>query len=254
VSTREARGTFTRTGEIVRVANRARFREFLVPAPEVVAFDVNETLSDMAPLSAEFTAVGLPADVRTAWFASTLRDGFALAAAGTEAPFVDLAAGALRTLLHGRSDLTADVDTVVDSVISAFQSLSVHPDVAEGMRTLAGAGVRLVTLTNGSASIGQGLLQRAGLDDVIEAYLSVEEAGRWKPAPQAYRLAADRTGVALERIALVAVHPWDTDGAKRAGMTSAWINRTGGPYPPAFLSPDVEGPDLQAVAAQLLAR
>jgi 2-haloacid dehalogenase len=225
------------------------------PAPlEVVAFDVNETLSDMAPLTTRFTAVGLPADLRTAWFASLLRDGFALAAAGSEARFADLAADTMRTLLHNRPGLTASVDDIIASVLDGFQNLSVHPDVAEGMRSLARGGLRLVTLTNGAASVGQALLERAGLGDVVEAYLSVDEAGRWKPAPQAYRFAADRTGVPLERMALVAVHPWDTDGAKRAGMTSAWINRTGGPYPSAFLPADVVGSDLIDVAAQLLAR
>jgi 2-haloacid dehalogenase len=223
-----------------------------MPRPEVVAFDVNETLSDMAPMAAEFTGAGLPADLRATWFAATLRDGFALAAAGSEAGFADIAGDALRTLLHRRPDLTRPADDVVDAVLAAFRNLSVHPDVADGMRTLARGGLRIVTLTNGAASIGQGLLERAGLADVVEQFLSVEEAGRWKPASQAYQLAADRTGVPLERIALVAVHPWDTDGAKRAGMTSAWLNRTGVPYPSVFTPPDVVGADLPAVAAQLL--
>ncbi|HSP36807.1 MAG TPA: haloacid dehalogenase type II [Frankiaceae bacterium] len=225
-----------------------------MPRIHVVAFDVNETLSDLAPLAAHFTAAGLPADLRTAWFASTLRDGFALAAAGTEAPFADIAGAALRSLLHGRPDLTADPDDVVAAVLGAFQQLGVHPDVAEGMRTLARGGLRLVTLTNGAASVGRGLLERAGLADVVEDYLSVEAAGRWKPARQAYQLAADRTGVPIEQIALVAVHPWDTDGAKRAGMISAWINRNGSPYPSVFTPPDIVGADLPAVAAQLLAQ
>jgi 2-haloacid dehalogenase len=221
---------------------------------EVVAFDVNETLSDMAPLTARFTGAGLPAELRATWFASLLRDGFALAAAGSEARFADLAADTMRTLLHGRSDVTLSADEVVESVLDGFLNLSLHPDVADGMRTLSRGGLRLVTLTNGAASVGQGLLERAGLSDIVEAYLSVDDAGRWKPAPQAYQLAADRTGVPLERIALVAVHPWDTDGAKRAGMTSAWINRTGGPYPSVFLPADVVGAELPDVAAQLLAR
>jgi 2-haloacid dehalogenase len=220
--------------------------------PDVVAFDVNETLSDMAPLAATFTEAGLPADLRTAWFASTLRDGFALAAGGTEAGFADIAADALRTLVHGRPDLRSPVDDVVDAVLGAFQQLAVHPDVADGLRTLARAGVRMVTLTNGAASVGRSLLERAGVDDLFEAFLSVEEVGRWKPAPEAYALVAERCGLPLEHTALVAVHPWDTDGARRTGMTSVWINRTGAPYPSVFLPPHVQGPDLSDVAAQLL--
>jgi 2-haloacid dehalogenase len=121
------------------------------------------------------------------------------------------------------------------------------------MRILADAGVRMVTLPNGAVFIGQQLLANAGVGDLVEAYLSVEEAGRWKPAQQAYQLAADRCGVPLERIALVAVHPWDTDGAKRAGMTSAWLNRSGGPYPSIFTPSDVTGSDLPDLAGKLLA-
>ncbi len=36
---------------------------------------------------------------------------------------------------------------------------------------------------------------------------------------------------------LVAVHPWDIDGAARAGMGTAWLNRTGLPYPRHFTPP-----------------
>lgn len=46
--------------------------------PAVVVFDVNETLSDMTPMAQRFTDVGAPADLATLWFATVLRDGFAL--------------------------------------------------------------------------------------------------------------------------------------------------------------------------------
>src|SRR3954453_20635643 len=123
---------------------------------EVVAFDVNETLSDMWALTRPFTGAGLPAELRTAWFAALLRDGFALAAAGSEAKFADLASEALRSLVHGRDDLAVPVDDLIATGLGAFRQLDVHPDVAAGMRRLADGGVRLVTLTNGAASVGQG--------------------------------------------------------------------------------------------------
>jgi 2-haloacid dehalogenase len=46
----------------------------------VLIFDVNETLSDMAPMAARFEDVGAPACLAKTWFAGLLRDGFALAA------------------------------------------------------------------------------------------------------------------------------------------------------------------------------
>ena len=37
---------------------------------------------------------------------------------------------------------------------------------------------------------------------------------------------------------LVAAHPWDIHGASRAGLRTAWLNRTGTPYPDYFDAPD----------------
>jgi hypothetical protein len=47
--------------------------------PVLLVFDVNETLSNMAPLSARFEEVGASGQLAGIWFAGLLRDGFALA-------------------------------------------------------------------------------------------------------------------------------------------------------------------------------
>ena len=52
---------------------------------------------------------------------------------------------------------------------------------------------------------------------------------------------------------LVAVHPWDIDGAARAGLATAWINRTGDPYPEYFRAPDIQVGSLTALADALSA-
>ena len=63
---------------------------------------------------------------------------------------------------------------------------------------------------------------------------------------------ASNAGCRRTGCALLAAHPWDTDGAKRAGLRSAWLNRRGGAYPPVFLPADVTGADLPTVAAGIL--
>ncbi|MFC8411701.1 haloacid dehalogenase type II, partial [Arthrobacter sp. NPDC057259] len=50
--------------------------------------------------------------------------------------------------------------------------------------------------------------------------------------------AASACGTRPEEMLLVAVHPWDIHGAARAGLATAWINRTGGTYPAYFQTPD----------------
>jgi 2-haloacid dehalogenase len=67
----------------------------------------------------------------------------------------------------------------------------------------------------------------------------VEDAPAWKPARAAYEYAAVTCGTDLGNMLLVAVHLRDIDGAARAGMATAWINRTGTPYPEIFTPPTV---------------
>jgi 2-haloacid dehalogenase len=50
---------------------------------------------------------------------------------------------------------------------------------------------------------------------------------------------------------LVSVHPWDIDGAARAGLRTGWLNRNGARYPSYFTAPDVEATDLPALARLL---
>jgi len=216
----------------------------------LLVFDVNETLSDLAPLAAAFTAVGAPGHLVDHWFSSVLRDGFALSIAGSCPNFADVGRGVLAGLLSGHA-LTAAPVVAVEQIMSAFAELPVHSDVADGIRALHSAGLRVCTLSNGGTAFADAMLTRAGVRDLVDPLLSVQDAGAWKPLPQAYRYAAEATGVAAADLMLVAVHPWDCDGATRAGLQAAWINRTGAPYPPMFLIPDRTAGSIVDLAAQL---
>jgi 2-haloacid dehalogenase len=205
--------------------------------PSTIVFDVNETLSDMAPMEQRFMEVGAPAHLAKLWFATLLRDGFALTAAGDNGTFAAIAAEALRGLFTGM-ELNRDIEPAVQHVVAGLSGLGLHPGVADAIKALHAAGYRLVTLTNGSAQVAEQLFAAAGIRDSFELLLSVEDAPAWKPANTAYEYAASACGTAPEQMLLVAVHPWDIHGASRAGLATAWINRAGGPYPGYFQAPD----------------
>lgn len=230
------------------------------PSPSVIVFDVNETLSDLAPLAERFLAVGAPAHRAPLWFATVLRDGFALSAVGDARPFAQLGAEALRTLLHDvdlRKDPAAGLDgsleSAVEHVLDGMGRLPLHPDVVDGVRGLRADGHRLFTLSNGSVGVGEQLLTAAGVREEFEAVLSVEDVGVWKPSPAAYEHFLRVSGARAEESLLVAVHPWDVDGAARAGLGTAWIDRRGTPYPASFTSPRVHARGLVDLRAQLAA-
>ena len=219
-------------------------------SPEVLLFDVNETLSDLSGMVQRFTDVGAPGHLAATWFAGVLRDGFALAVGGTSAPFAAVAAAGLRGLLTGLP-LDRALEDAVTHVLAGFDQLDVHPDVPDGIRALADRGLRLVTLSNGATQVAAGLLDRAGVAERFERLLSVEAAGVWKPAAGAYAHALEQCGVEAAAAMLVAVHPWDVDGAGRAGLATVWLNRNGGPYPDHFRRPDLEVAALGDLAALL---
>jgi 2-haloacid dehalogenase len=214
--------------------------------PRVVAFDVNETLFSLDRLGAAFGAAGLDPAAVPLWFARVLRDGFALAAMGRYEPFPALAAENLRALAPGIAEPT------VKAVLGAFRELDPHPDVEPALQILRDAAIPAVTLTNGSAEVVQAMLAGAGLSGYFARAFSVDDVGRWKPAPDPYRLVADAYSVEPRQVALVACHPWDCAGASMAGLVAAWVNRTDQRWPAVFPPPDVTGPDLTAVVGSLL--
>ena len=204
--------------------------------PSVIAFDVNETLSDLSPLGARFLEVGASASAAPLWFASVLRDGFALTAAGENPPFAGVAREQLLCQLAD-VHLNRSLEEAVRHVMEGFASLELHADVASGLDRLHEDGFRLVTLSNGAASVADRLLTSANVRDRFERLLSVEDAGAWKPSARAYEYAAQECEVKPEEMVLVAVHPWDIDGAQRAGLQTAWVNRSGAAFPATFLEP-----------------
>jgi 2-haloacid dehalogenase len=218
---------------------------------EVLLLDVNETLTDMSGLDSRFVDLLPDADaptVRALWFARLLRDGFAMTAAGLEPSFGELARAQAEQVLA--SSGVPDPAAAAAHVLDGLAGLDLHPDVPEALRRLAGAGYRLVPLTNGSADVAVGAFERGGVLDLFETRLSVVDAGVWKPAAGAYTWAADRLGVPIGRCTLVAVHPWDLMGAARAGAGTAWLRR-GLPWPPYLPEPDVAADDLGELADQL---
>lgn len=209
----------------------------MTTAISVIVFDVNETLSDMSPMGERFSEVGAPPELAKLWFSTLLRDGFALAASGDNGSFPAIGADVLRGLLTG-ADLNRPLDAAVGHVMDGMSGLGVHQDVPGGIRALGAAGFRLMTLSNGPARIAATLLTGAGIREAFESLLSVEDAPIWKPARGSYEYAAAVSGADPAGMLLVAVHPWDIHGAARAGLRTAWLNRTGGSYPGYFEAPD----------------
>ncbi|MGF2733757.1 HAD family hydrolase [Marinobacter sp. DUT-1] len=215
--------------------------------PNVVLFDVLETLINLDPLAARMEAVGQPATILQPWFLRFQRDAMALTLAGDTAPFEALARESLRT----ETKYTLS-ERDIEYVIEGFSTLPTFDDAAPALKKLSEAGVSVGCLTVNNPDKTRRFLEGAGLSGFVDHVVTSQDAGIWKPHPEIYRFAAKRLGTPIERLALVAVHAWDCHGAKRAGAVSGWCSRL--EYKPGdvFLPPDVTGDSLVEVADKLL--
>lgn len=59
---------------------------------------------------------------------------------------------------------------------------------------------QVALMTNGSAATGQRLVERAGVQDVVELVLDAEEAAAWKPARGAYLYCCHRLQLEPSRV------------------------------------------------------
>jgi 2-haloacid dehalogenase len=116
---------------------------------------------------------------------------------------------------------------------------------------LRSAGSPLAALTNSSPEMVGAQLENAGIRDLFDEVLSVQDVHRYKPAPEPYRMAAERMGVHPSDIRMVAAHDWDVWSAMRAGCAAAYVARTAVPFVIGS-PPDVVGADLSDVADAIL--
>jgi len=218
----------------------------------VLAFDVNETLLDLAALDPVFERVLGDAALRPTWFGSMLQLSFVGGLTGRYVDFTTAQRAALgmTAARAGREVTGADIDDIVGSM----SRLPAHPDVPDALRRLRAAGFRLTALTNSVLEVATAQLTHAGLIEDFDAVYSADEVQALKPAPAPYRMVAQRSGVDMGDVCLVAAHAWDVSGALAAGCQAAFVGRAGVVPSPIGPQPTVVGADLTQVADALLER
>jgi 2-haloacid dehalogenase len=87
--------------------------------------------------------------------------------------------------------------------------------------------LRTAILSNGSPMMLDSVVRASGLGTLIDAVLSVETVGVYKPHPRVYQLAVDRLGVPAAAIAFQSSNAWDAYAASAFGMQVVWCNRYG---------------------------
>lgn len=114
-------------------------------------------------------------------------------------------------------------------LLDLYWQLQAYPEVPEMLATLKSGGLQTAILSNGSPAMLGGAVQSAGIGDVLDAVLSVESVGIFKPDRRVYDLVGRRFGCAPSEVLFVSSNGWDAAAGAGFGFVSAWVNRAGEP-------------------------
>ena len=195
--------------------------------PEVIIFDVNETLLDLnAMRSSVGAALGGRGDLLPIWFSTMLHYSLVDTLTDNYRDFLEVGAGAL-VMVAKREGIDLSLENAKRSIVGPITSLPPHSDVKVGLKSLKNRGFRLASLTNSSKMGLAKQFENAGLSSYFSRQLSVENVRAFKPALVTYKWALSELDVKPANALMVAAHAWDLAGAKAAGLQTAFIKRDG---------------------------
>ena len=189
-------------------------------------FDAYGTLFDYASAAAACRDVlgERLGPLTTLWRDKQLQYTWLRALQGRHADFWQVTGDALDFALE---TLAIEQPGLRDRLMNLYLTLDAFPEVPDVLTRLKQASLRTAILSNGSPKMLDAAVKAAGLASLLDAVLSVEEAGVYKPHPKVYQLAVDRLGVPATAIAFQSSNAWDAYAASAFGMQVVWCNRYG---------------------------
>lgn len=191
-------------------------------------FDAYGTLFDTSsPVDRLRASVGPAADrLAAAWRAKQLEYTWLRSLMDRHADFRQVTGDALDYAL---ADTGVTMPGLRQRLMDEYMTPDAYADAAPALDRLRAGGLKTAILSNGSPDMLHAAVACSGLSARLDAVLSVETVGVYKPHPRVYQLAVDRLEVAPEAICFVSSNGWDAAGAAAFGLRVVWLNRAGRP-------------------------
>jgi 2-haloacid dehalogenase len=108
-----------------------------------------------------------------------------------------------------------------------YLSVEPYPESMDTLTKLRAGKMQTAILSNGSPMMLTAAINAAAMPPVLNAVLSVEDVGVFKPHPDVYQQVLDRLEVEKEQVLFLSSNAWDVAGAAYFGFNVAWCNRMG---------------------------
>jgi 2-haloacid dehalogenase len=127
--------------------------------------------------------------------------------------------------LHQVSD-----DRLKRALMESYLALDAYDEIPSVLRKLRAADIKTAILSNGSPFMLQHAMESAGISDLIDKCLSIEEVRVYKPDPAAYQIATSALKLQSPGEAcFFSSNAWDVAGAHTFGFRAFWVNRSNQP-------------------------
>ncbi len=193
---------------------------------KALAFDAYGTLYDVFSVTAlcEELFPGLGNALAQLWRVKQLQYSMMRSLMGRHKDFWRLTGDGLS---YASKSLKLDLtDDKRKRLMDAYLSLAAFPDVKPGLEALKKLGLRLAVLSNGEPKMLAAAAKSAGIADLLDSNISVEDVRIFKPSPRVYNLGPEKLNVSNPELGFVSSNSWDTAGAASAGLITFWIQRS----------------------------
>ena len=195
-----------------------------LPGIKACVFDAYGTLFDYASAAARCRDVLSDRldELNALWRDKQLQYTWLRAVQGRHADFWQVTGDALDFALETLGLGDARLRT---RLMDLYLTLDAFPEVPKMLQRLKAAGVQTAILSNGTPDMLDAAVSNAGIGELLDAVLSVEAVGVYKPHPKVYHLAVDRFGIPASAISFQSSNAWDAYAASAFGLRVVWCNR-----------------------------
>lgn len=191
---------------------------------EACVFDAYGTLFDVnsAARSAQSALGEKWQPLAELWRAKQLQYTWLRGLSGHHADFWKVTRDSLDFALES---LDLQDEALAERLMNLYLSLHAYPEVLETLKRLKASGMKLAILSNGTPAMLASAATNAGIADMFDAILSVEEVRVYKPHPSVYELACKRLHQSASAICFLSSNGWDAYSAQAFGLRVLWCNR-----------------------------
>lgn len=112
-----------------------------------------------------------------------------------------------------------------NELLNLYKKLNPYPELKDCLKSLKSKKLKICILSNGSPGLLKQLISNAGVQELFDDLISVEDVKVFKPDPQVYELVTKKYKCKPEEVCFMSSNTWDIVGGGLFGYQTVWVDR-----------------------------